>query len=394
MAESRKPTKKDHRHHKNQAKQSQSQKQPRKTPEKPRSWGAIRGLFTCKHHHADGGRKKHRGTGCSGSLCSSKESSRVAQRPGTPSPEAQKKRVAGRTARAPSEETSAAVSSSYSSLSSSSLAAGSSSSSSSVGGSFRGLHLRRLSGCYECHMVVDPIHGLVRDPSLRTISPCPDCGEIFMKPESLELHQAVRHAVLELGPEDSSRNIVEIIFQSSWLKKQSPVCKIDRILKVNNTQKTVSRFEDYRDSIRSKASKLAKKHPRCAADGNELLRFHCAPLACSLGLHGSTNLCQSTPHCAACSIIRCGFRPDGAGRVRTMATSGGAHDAAQAPPGDDKRAMLVCRVIAGRVKKAQDPLEEYDSISGPAGVYSTLDELFVLNPRAILPCFVVIYGGF
>ena len=59
------------------------------------------------------------------------------------------------------------------------------------GGSFRGMHLRRLSGCYECHMVVDPLNnGFSKVPSLRsTISPCPDCGEVFKKPESLELHQ-------------------------------------------------------------------------------------------------------------------------------------------------------------------------------------------------------------
>ncbi|MQL71738.1 hypothetical protein Taro_004050 [Colocasia esculenta] len=413
MAETRvpgKPNKREPRQHKkNQSKQGQSQRHPHKAAERkpppPPSWGGIRDLLTCKHNHTEAstGGKKCRKNRCSGALCNSRDSSRVTQRPETPSPESQKKwagaggrgRSAGRGSKAAFEGTGAAVSSSYSSLSSSSVTVGSSSTSSSAGGSFRGLHLRRLSGCYECHTVVDPVNGIGRDASLRTISPCPDCGEIFMKPESLELHQAVRHAVLELGPEDTSRNIVEIIFQSSWLKKQAPVCKIDRILKVNNTQKTISRFEDYRDSIRSKASKLPKKHPRCVADGNELLRFHCAPLTCSLGLNGSTSLCLSAPHCRVCSVIRDGFTSDELGKIRTMATSGRAHDAAQVPPGDEKRAMLVCRVIAGRVKKtAQDSSEDYDSISGSAGPYSNLDELFVLNPGAILPCFVVIYGGF
>ena len=57
--------------------------------------------------------------------------------------------------------------------------------------------------------------------------------------------------------------------------------------------------------------------------------------------------------------------------------------------------MLVCRVIAGRVKKNRDGcMEEYDSIGGGVGAYSDLDELYVFNPRAILPCFVVIYRGF
>ncbi|CAL9197083.1 unnamed protein product, partial [Musa hybrid cultivar] len=49
--------------------------------------------------------------------------------------------------------------------------------------------------------------------------------------------------ISELGPEDTSRTIIEIIFQSSWLENQSPVCKIDRILKVHNTQKAVTSSE-------------------------------------------------------------------------------------------------------------------------------------------------------
>ncbi|XP_019180281.1 PREDICTED: uncharacterized protein LOC109175477 [Ipomoea nil] len=126
---------------------------------------------------------------------------------------------------------------------------------SSIVGSLRGMPFRKLSGCYECRMVVDPVLGLTRDPSLRTtICSCHVC-------------------VSELGVEDTSRNVVEIIFQSSWLKKHNPICTIDRILKVHNTPKVISRFEEYRDAIKAKANKLPKKHPRCVADGNELLRF-------------------------------------------------------------------------------------------------------------------------
>ena len=55
----------------------------------------------------------------------------------------------------------------------------------------------------------------------------------------------------ELGADDTSRNIIEIIFQSSWLKKQSPVCKVDRILKVHNTPRTLARFEEYRDAVKA-----------------------------------------------------------------------------------------------------------------------------------------------
>lgn len=82
-----------------------------------------------------------------------------------------------------------------------------------------------------------------------------------------------------------------------------------------------------------------------------------------------------------------------------MATSGRAHDTAEVSPDGEKRAMLVCRVVAGRVKKlhSSNSSEDHDcdSVSPCSeGVYSDLDELFVFSPRAILPCFVVIYSGY
>ncbi|KAL4272056.1 hypothetical protein GQ457_13G008180 [Hibiscus cannabinus] len=282
--------------------------------------------------------------------------------------------------------------------------------------SSRALQFRKLSGCYECHTIVDPS----RYPSSRTtMCACSQCGEIFPKIESLELHQAVRHAVSELGPEDSGRNIVEIIFKSSWLKKDNPICKIERILKVHNTQRTIQRFEDCRDAVKARALNSTRKNPRCAADGNELLRFHCTTLSCSLGARGSSSLCGSIPGCGVCTIIKQGFQNKSGGGgatpaaefkgVRTTASSGRAHDSIKSTEG--RRAMLVCRVIAGRVKPVTEDapsLEEdnnnsssnggvsssassYDSVAAYAGVYSNLEELVVFNSRAILPCFVVIY---
>lgn len=221
--------------------------------------------------------------------------------------------------------------------------------------------------------------------------------------------------VSELGPEDSGRNIVEIIFKSSWLKKDRPICKIERILKVHNTQRTIQRFEDCRDAVKTRALGSTRKNPRCAADGNELLRFHCSALFCDLGSRGSTGLCGSIPACGVCTVIRHGFqsKPGGPPGVRTTASSGRAHDSFDCGDGR-RRAMLVCRVIAGRVKRISDDAaatgtttttateEEnvvsaaaaaasYDSVSRHSGMYSNLEELVIFNPKAILPCFVVIY---
>lgn len=201
----------------------------------------------------------------------------------------------------------------------------------------------------------------------------------------------------ELGPEDSGRNIVEIIFKSSWLKKDKPYCNIERILKVHNTKRTIQRFEDCRDTVKLLATSNTKKNPRCAADGNELLRFHCTSLTCTLGERGSSSLCGSLPGCGVCTIIRNGFRGvsfgDGLSGVHTTASSGRAHDCLGGS--GMRRAMLVCRVIAGKVKTvAEDDgvaVGGYDSVAGKAGVYSSMEEMYVCNPRAILPCFVVIY---
>lgn len=233
-------------------------------------------------------------------------------------------------------------------------------------------------------------------------------------------------AVTELVEGDSSRKIVEIICRTSLLKSESSCVRIDRVFKVHNTQRTLSRFEEYREAVKLKASKLPKKHPRCLADGNELLRFHGATISCALGSGGggsssttSSSLCASD-RCAVCRIIRHGFSARREGKagvgVFTTSTSGRAFESIEAPPpssaggagGDEvgdnnpaaaaapRKALLVCRVIAGRVHKPLENLREFagqtgfDSLAGKVGPYSNIEELYLLNPRALLPCFVVI----
>ncbi|KAK4439851.1 hypothetical protein Salat_0320000 [Sesamum alatum] len=230
---------------------------------------------------------------------------------------------------------------------------------------------------------------------------CHKCGEQFVKWEALESHHLSKHAVTELVEGDSSRKIVEIICRSSWLKSENHCVRIDRVLKVHNMQKTLARFEDYRETVKIKASKLPKKHPRCLADGNELLRFYGTTLACSLGINGSSSLCVSDK-CCVCRIIRDGFSTkrelkDGVG-VFTTSTSGRAFESIEMC-GDDasiRKALIVCRVIAGRVHRPLENIQEisgqtgFDSLAGKVGLYSNIEELYLLNPKALLPCFVVI----
>ncbi|RVW94714.1 hypothetical protein CK203_029852 [Vitis vinifera] len=59
-----------------------------------------------------------------------------------------------------------------------------------------------------------------------------------------------------------------------------------------------------------------------------------------------------------------------------------------------RKALIVCRVIAGRVHRPLENIQDmagqsgFDSLAGKVGLYSNIEELYLLNPRALLPCFV------
>ncbi|KAF2324688.1 hypothetical protein GH714_016295 [Hevea brasiliensis] len=333
-----------------QGKQLSKRKRKLQKQKQPSSWDQIKNLLTCKQVEGSGVHdpsKNPNGYSKLGSSCSSICSFRDVVHGNT--------RVVHRADNSPESSTvgqetgllsrKAANGSSTRSLGSS----GRSSGGATYTSSSRGIQFRKLSGCYECHMIVDPSRS-------NSVTACNSKADTMSD-------------LSELGPEDSSRNIVEIIFKSSWLKKDNSICKIERILKVHNTQRTIQRFEDSRDVVKTRALNSTKK----------------------------------TPGCGVCTIIRHGFEGKECKGVRTTASSGRAHDSLISCT-DGRRAMLVCRVIAGRVKRVEDdtaPPEEdaastggsYDSVAGYAGIYSNLEELFVFNPKAILPCFVVIYSA-
>ncbi|KAK9051763.1 hypothetical protein SSX86_028391 [Deinandra increscens subsp. villosa] len=231
---------------------------------------------------------------------------------------------------------------------------------------------------------------------------CHKCGEQFVKWEALEFHHLSKHAVTELLEGDSSRKIVELIYKTSWSKSHTNSGGIERILKVHNMQRTLSEFEEHRETVKVKASKLQKKHPRCLADGNELLRFHGTFIECNLGLNGSSSLCQSN-NCNVCQILRHGFsikktnNKNAVSGVFTTSTSQRAFDALGVDNSSVlRKSLIVCRVIAGRVHKPLENIQElanqsgFDSLAGKVGIYSNIEELYLLNPKALLPCFVII----
>ncbi|KAF5954363.1 uncharacterized protein LOC114259114 [Camellia sinensis] len=190
-------------------------------------------------------------------------------------------------------------------------------------------------------------------------------------------------ALTELPEGHSSRNVVEIIFHTSWSPKAFSG-RIEMVFKVQNLPRTVTRFEEYREILKSMAALSGaasvdggcEDHARCVADGNEVMRFHC--LGQTAGAPGYEAGCGGA----------WAFH-GGKGAICTFSGSGGAHESSGG--GRGRRAMLVCRVIAGRVCK-QIGLETllegrvgFDSVSGENG------ELLVFDSRAVLPCFLIIY---
>ncbi|XP_030447573.2 uncharacterized protein LOC115670436 [Syzygium oleosum] len=235
------------------------------------------------------------------------------------------------------------------------------------------------------------------------IFPCTSCGEVFPKSQLLEQHHATRHAVSELIGEDSGRNIVQIIFQTGWPAGRG--LKVLRILKIHHGPRVLSRFEEYRESVKARAARAAmRRDERCVADGNELLRFHCSTFTCDLGQDGNSSIC-SQQYCNVCGIIKSGFskKLDG---ISTLSSGWRAHATVPDEVLEEfgfmhvKRAMLVCRVVAGRVGCEADEVDKeegggYDSVvgRGGSGALTRLDDedLLVFNPRAVLPCFVIVY---
>ncbi|KAF6152404.1 hypothetical protein GIB67_038027 [Kingdonia uniflora] len=122
-----------------------------------------------------------------------------------------------------------------------------------------------------------------------------------------------------------------------------------------------------------KIKAVKEDNVRCIADGNEMMRFHCVgPTVYDVG-------------------GECTFFPVKDSAICTFSGSGGAHESCGGGGGKGRRAMLVCRVIAGSVCKrvGLDSFLEgrvgFDSVSGENG------ELLVFYSRAVLPCFLIIY---
>ncbi|RWW80785.1 hypothetical protein BHE74_00010862 [Ensete ventricosum] len=249
------------------------------------------------------------------------------------------------------------------------------------------------------HAVEDVVFLLLKHPSFRsTTSSVPKRPRQRTRPKSRHIPRPERpcaspasasmsaglvgpvHAdpfrtLVELPMGDSSRRVVEIIFSSTWSSSGGGGCgavaaEIEMLFRVHNPVRTVARFEEHRATVRARAAR--SNDPRCAADGNEMMRFQCGGAG---GLVYDAGVARSV-------VWSAGMKVEG---VRTFAGSGGAH--ASGGGGAGRKAMLVCRVIAGRVRGESDHEAEADSVSLGNG------ELVVFDPWAVLPCFLIIYNN-
>ncbi|KAI8010988.1 hypothetical protein LOK49_LG06G00571 [Camellia lanceoleosa] len=107
-------------------------------------------------------------------------------------------------------------------------------------------------------------------------------------------------------------------------------------------------------------------------------------------MNGSCSLCTSEK-CNVCRIIRHGFttnkeNKDGIG-VFTTSTSGKAFESIEIGENNDhslRKALIVCRVIAGRVHKPLENIQEmvgqtgFHALAGKMGLYSILRSFICL----------------
>ncbi|XP_068669028.1 uncharacterized protein [Aristolochia californica] len=193
---------------------------------------------------------------------------------------------------------------------------------------------------------------------------------------------------LELETGDISRNVVKTIFHTTSIWKQGR--KIERILKVTNLPEVLEKFEDYREMVKKHARSNSKRHPRSLVDGNELLRFYVTTMPCCTSNDNKmTELCCNAA-CGVCRLIQPVFRADDAKINETrLSASSNTHCKGTGRRGEENKAVVLCRVIAGTVPDVADSAE-----GSKMGLFDSYgrEDLSVINRHGILPCFVITYS--
>ncbi|KAL2476020.1 zinc finger protein-related [Abeliophyllum distichum] len=215
---------------------------------------------------------------------------------------------------------------------------------------------------------------------------------LAIQPRFRQNHLRKRFYELEIG--DPSRNIIETIFQTSATNPTKYSRKIKRVLKVINSLDIYEKFEKYRETVKKKSYEQYKRHPRTIVDGNELLLFYGTTTSCcGSNIKQVFELCKD-PTCRVCRLIQSGFNTsyNKKNGIQLNSDSGElSENKTVIKKGKNvKRAVIVCRTIAGGVLNMDDIEHEevYDSVG--TGPYSKSEYLILRNPSAVLPCFIVV----
>lgn len=172
--------------------------------------------------------------------------------------------------------------------------------------------------------------------------------------------------------------------------------KIRKVFRVKNSPEVIEKFEKYRDLMKQKALETGnKQQPRSLVDGNELLCFYVTTMTChSRQSKLFSGLCECSD-CNLCRIICSSFdiKYTAMSGIQLCISSEALRESitAVSKGNNSKRAVIICRIIAGRIKGKNDRTnEDYDSIKNYRGFCFKSEHLLVKNPNAVLPCFVLV----
>ncbi|XP_030442025.2 uncharacterized protein LOC115664214 [Syzygium oleosum] len=174
--------------------------------------------------------------------------------------------------------------------------------------------------------------------------------------------------LLELTHVDPSRKILQKIVQAAVPKATKKHRKIGKILRVKSREEILLRYEKHREMVKVVSSLQHHKNPRNLVDGNELLQFYGTTMACTKRKQNSVNKLCYELNCQVCRIIgsyfdteytrKHGIQLSRSSQVLTeiMSSVSSVKKA--------KRAVIVCRTIAGSVDRNFDVKErENDAIA-------------------------------
>lgn len=159
---------------------------------------------------------------------------------------------------------------------------------------------------------------------------------------------------------------------------------------MNNTVDILEKFEKYRETVKRRSFEHKynnNMHPRSIVDGNELLQFHVTTMTCYSGKKKIISEICKDPSCCVCRLLQSGFRNSRDGIQLSTSSDAPCERASRFSNRKNvKRAVIVCRIIAGRVvnKDNINLGEEYDSVA------SGLQCLIVKDSSAVLPFFIIV----